>query len=35
MTQVIKYIMIKMLVRTYNNAYLSTGTTSRRYELWK
>jgi len=27
--------MIKMLVRTYNNEYLSTGNTSRRYELWK
>jgi len=35
MIQVIKYNMIKMLVRTYNNEYLSTGNASRRYELWK
>jgi len=27
--------MIEMLVRTYNNEYLSIGNARRRYELWK
>jgi len=35
MIQVIKYIMIKILVRTYNNEHLSAGNARRRYELWK
>jgi len=33
MIQVIKYNMIKMLVRTYNNKSMAIGNASRRYEL--
>jgi len=33
MIQMIKYNMIKMLERTYNNESLTIGNASRRYEL--